>query len=565
MSYVCGISSSTAKLLLRHSRSHLDYDYRKLLISYKYHRYIVQRCFTTSNHSKSYNLHKRTSGGQSSLLKKTDAGILGKRTCFHPGVGSSFTNGTPSDADKVTSKEMLVNMFSYVWPKDEPWIRRRVVGALSLLISAKVVNVCVPYIFKELIDWLNVGGFDAQQAILPTGIALVFLYATAKAGSSLFNEMRNYVFAKVAQNSVRHVGRKVFLHLHNLDLNFHLSRQTGALSKTIDRGTRGINFLLSALVFNVVPTMIEVAMVTAAMTATCGWKYAVATLGFLGTYGLFTIATTQWRTKFRVQMNQADQQAGNRAIDSLINYETVKYFNNETYEADRFDKLLQKYEQASLKTTQSLAFLSFGQQFILSGGLGLIMYMSTKDIMAGTMTVGSLVMVNGLLFQLSMPLNFLGSVYREVRQSLIDMQAMFSLLKVSTDIQDKPGALDFVLKPERSSIQFNDVHFEYVSGAPILRGLSFQVPAGKKVAIVGGSGSGKSTIVRLLYRFFEPNSGQVLVGGQDISSLKLDDLRKSLGVVPQVCVCVCAFVDGYYIEQHGRTLRFGAVPRHSIL
>jgi len=461
--------------------------------------------------------------------------IQGKRTCFHPGVGSTGHTTTYTQFGKdVGSNHILKQMLSFVWPKDKPWIRRRVVLALGLLIGAKLVNVSIPFIFKELVDHLNLGNFDtAQGTIITTATALVLAYGIAKGSTSLLNELRNYVFARVAQSSIRNVGRNMFLHLHNLDLSFHLSRQTGALSKAIDRGTRGINFMLSALVFNVVPTTVEVVMVATALYYNCGGKYVAATLGFLGVYTAFTILTTQWRTKFRVQMNAADQLAGNRAIDSLINYETVKYFNNELYEADRYEQLLKKYEVSSLKTTQSLAFLSFGQQAILAGGLLSVMYLAAGDIAAGTMTVGSMVMVNGLMINLSMPLNFLGSVYREIRQSIIDTQSMFSLLAVPTDIYDKPGALDFLLKPENSSIKFEDVHFEYIAGAPILNGLSFEVPSGKKVAIVGGSGSGKSTIVRLLYRFFEPKSGGISIADQDISMLKLNQLRKAIGVVPQ--------------------------------
>ncbi|XP_067951408.1 iron-sulfur clusters transporter ABCB7, mitochondrial-like [Watersipora subatra] len=494
----------------------------------------VGRPLTTTSLKNLQILERRVLIFHSTTFRKTETRVCGRRGCFHPGIGSANSNAATDFGKHVQSREILSSMLTYIWPKDKPWVRRRVLLALSLLVSAKVVNVYVPFIFKQLVDWLNVGGFDTpQQTIMTFGTALVVGYSVAKGSSSLLNELRNYVFASVAQNSVRSVGKNLFLHLHNLDLSFHLSRQTGALSKAIDRGTRGINFMLSALTFNVIPTVVEVVMVSTVLWYNCGGKYVTATLAFLGTYAAFTIFTTQWRTKFRVQMNQADQSAGNRAIDSLINYETVKYFNNELYEAERYDELLQKFEKSSLKTTQSLAFLSFGQQAILAGGLGTIMYLACTDIAAGTMTVGGLVLVNGLVFQLSIPLNFLGSVYREVRQSIIDMQSMFSLLAVHAEIQDKPNAVDFTLKPEDSSIRFNNVNFEYVPGAPILRDLSFDVPAGKKVAIVGGSGSGKSTIVRLLYRFFEPQSGTISIANQDINLLKLTDLRKVLGVVPQ--------------------------------
>nr|KAG5693476.1 hypothetical protein BaRGS_006466 [Batillaria attramentaria] len=268
----------------------------------------------------------------------------------------------------------------------------------------------------------------------------------------------------------------------------------------------------------------------------CGGQFALVTLGCIGAYTAFTLIITQWRTRFRVMMNKADAEAGNKAIDSLINYETVKYFNNEKYEADKYDVHLKKYEQASLKTTTSLALLNWGQNAIFSVGIAAVMVMASQNIMQGTMTVGDLVMVNGLLFQLSLPLNFLGSVYREVRQSLIDMHTMFNLLSLSTHIKSDVGAPVLQVSPPESTITFQDVVFEYVPGQRILQGLSFTVPSGKKIAIVGGSGSGKSTIVRLLYRFYDPQAGRILINGQDIRHVDLDSMRRAVGVVPQDCV-----------------------------
>ncbi|RWS29681.1 ABC transporter sub-family B-like protein 1, partial [Leptotrombidium deliense] len=396
-------------------------------------------------------------------------------------------------------------MFGYVWPKDRPHIRQRVLWSISLLIAAKAINVYVPFLMKSAVDFLNANTgntlslTDPTTAIFSTAFAIIIGYGLARSGASLFNELRNAVFAKVSHDSIRRLANNVFRHLHNLDLGFHLSRQTGALSKAIDRGSRGVNFVLSALVFNIVPTVFEVALVSSILYYKCGGQFAAVTLGCIGSYAAFTLIVTQWRTKFRVQMNKAENEAGNKAIDSLINYETVKYFNNEKIEADNYDAFLKAYEAASLKTTTSLAFLNFGQNMIFSASLSAIMLLAANNIIQGSMTVGDLVMVNGLLFQLSLPLNFLGSVYREVRQSLIDMQTMFNLLKLETAVKSKPAAPTLITSLENAYVQFNDVTFGYVDGQKILDGLSFEVPAGKKVAIVGGSGSGKTTIVRLLY------------------------------------------------------------------
>lgn len=317
-------------------------------------------------------------------------------------------------------------------------------------------------------------------------------------------------------------------------MSFHLNKQTGALSKTIDRGSRGINFVLSAMVFNVVPTIVELALVSSILGIKCGAAFAGVSLGCVGVYTVYTLAITQWRTKFRVYMNQAENEASNKAVDSLINYETVKYFNNEKYEAERYDSVLKKYEAANLKTSTSLAVLNFGQNAIFSVALSTIMVLAANEIVKGNMTVGDLVMVNALLFQLSIPLGFLGSVYREVRQALLDMQSMFSLMSIEAKIKDKPTTPALALSRNNASIEFKNVSFEYEPGKPIFRDLNFIIQPGKKVAFVGGSGSGKSSIVRLLYRFFEPAAGgDIFIGGQNIKSVELDSLRKSIAIVPQ--------------------------------
>ncbi|XP_058460836.1 iron-sulfur clusters transporter ABCB7, mitochondrial isoform X2 [Malaya genurostris] len=454
-----------------------------------------------------------------------------RRKGHHPASGENIGS---YEGPEITATDMIRAMATYIWPKDDALVRKRVLISLGLLGGAKVLNVCVPFMFKMGVDNLSSLSMDTvPQAAASMTIAVLLGYGIARAGAAGFNELRNAVFAKVAQHSIRKIATNVFLHLHNLDLQFHLSKQTGALSKTIDRGSRGINFVLTAMVFNVVPTIFELALVSSILGLKCGIAYAGLSMGCVGVYSAYTLAVTQWRTKFRVFMNQAENEAGNKAVDSLINYETVKYFNNEMYEAQRYDDVLKKYEMASLKTSTSLALLNFGQNAIFSVALSAIMVMAANEIAKGNMTVGDLVMVNGLLFQLSIPLGFLGSVYREVRQALLDMRTMFTLMGVESAIQSKYNAPPLRIERETASIEFKDVCFKYKNSNPIFDHLSFTISAGKKVAIVGGSGSGKSSMVRLLYRFFEPTSGQILINGQDIREVDLLSLRKAIAIVPQ--------------------------------
>uniref|UniRef100_A0A1B6IDM7 Iron-sulfur clusters transporter ABCB7, mitochondrial n=1 Tax=Homalodisca liturata TaxID=320908 RepID=A0A1B6IDM7_9HEMI len=516
------------------SLRHKENCYRSTSYLQIHHKYLERREEQCRRLSASHYRH-----GKLPLLKPQT------RTCFHPGVsGLSREHMSLGTNQPVNSKQMLEGMLTYIWPKDDPSIRNRVKLAVGLLVGAKLLNVSVPFLFKFAIDDLNTkvaasGGeaflnfSSAPDTVLSTAVAILVGYGIARAGAAGFNELRNAVFAKVAQHSIRRIARNVFLHLHNLDLSFHLSRQTGALSKTIDRGSRGINFVLSAMVFNIVPTTFELALVSSILGLKCGAGFALLSVGCVGLYSAFTLAITQWRTKFRVFMNRAENEAGNKAIDSLINYETVKYFSNEKYEADRYDQALKKYEDASLKTSTSLALLNFGQSAIFSGAMAMAMVMAAKQIAQGNMTVGDLVMVNGLLFQLSVPLGFLGSVYREVRQALIDMQTMFTLMTQEPKIKSKEGAQHIPITRDNSTIEFRNVNFSYVPGKPIFDNLSLTIPAGKKIAIVGGSGSGKSSMIRLLYRFFEPTSGDIFIGGVNIKDIDLDCLRKSISIVPQ--------------------------------
>ncbi|CAF1494631.1 unnamed protein product [Didymodactylos carnosus] len=421
---------------------------------------------------------------------KSFIGIIKRK--WHPGHSSAFSQDLGIKDKPITTRFILRAMFDFIWPKAGKKVKIRVLIAFSLLLVSKLLNISVPFMFKYLVDELNKGRTlkvdTTESAIISMVTALLIGYGAARAGSALFGELRNAIFANVAHRSIRELAKKVFTHMHNLDLSFHLSRQTGALSKAIDRGTKGISFILSALVFNIVPTIFEVGLVSGILWYKFGLSYAGISIGCIAGYTAYTLAVTQWRTKFRADMNKADNEAGNKAIDSLINFETVKYFNNEAHELERYDKTLSQYEVASIKTQTSLAMLNFGQNAIFSLGLTGIMLLAASGIAEGSMTVGDLVAVNGLVFQLSMPLTFLGSVYREVKQSVTDMETMFRLTMIEAADKEKAPKLD--ISQAASSIIFDNVTFGYLKEQNILDKLSFEVPSGKKVAIVGGSGSG---------------------------------------------------------------------------
>ncbi|KAK2059466.1 ABC transporter [Colletotrichum caudatum] len=431
-------------------------------------------------------------------------------------------------ADWAIMKEMS----RYLWPRDSVSTKVRVALAVSLLIGAKVLNVQVPFYFKSIVDTMNIDfGATGGTAATIAG-SMILAYGATRIGATVFQELRNAVFASVAQKAIRRVACNVFDHLLRLDLTFHLTKQTGGLTRAIDRGTKGISFLLTSMVFHILPTALEISMVCGILTWQYGANFAAITVLTMVAYTAFTIWTTAWRTRFRRQANAADNRASTVAVDSLINYEAVKYFNNEKFEVARYDKALQAYEKSSIKVATSLALLNSGQNIIFSSALTAMMYLAADGVAHGTLTVGDLVMVNQLVFQLSVPLNFLGSVYRELRQSLLDMETLFSLQKVNVSIRDAPDAKPLAL-PKGGEIRFDNVTFGYHPDRPILRNLSLTIPAGKKVAVVGPSGCGKSTLLRLLFRSYDAQAGRIFVDDQDIRHVQLDSLRRAIGVVPQ--------------------------------
>ncbi|KAK4497826.1 hypothetical protein PRZ48_010480 [Zasmidium cellare] len=427
---------------------------------------------------------------------------------------------------------IIKDMSHYLWPKNDFNTKFRVGLSVGLLIGAKVLNVQVPFYFKSIVDSMNIDFAVVGGTAASVAGAAIFAYGATRIGSTVFQEFRNAIFASVSQSAIRKVAGNVFHHLLKLDLNFHLSRQTGGLTRAIDRGTKGISFLLTSMVFHIIPTALEISLVCGILTYQFGWKFAVLTIGTMAAYSWFTIATTAWRTKFRKQANAADNKGATVAVDSLINYEAVKYFNNEAYEAKRYDGALKNYQDASIKVATSLAYLNTGQNLIFSSALTAMMYMGAQGVATGQLTVGDLVMINQLVFQLSVPLNFLGSVYRELRQSLLDMETLFNLQKVNVQIKELPNAKDLILN-KGGEIKFENVSFGYRPDRPILQNLNLTIPAGKKVAIVGPSGCGKSTILRLLFRFYDVQGGRITIDGQDIREISLESLRKSIGVVPQ--------------------------------
>ncbi|KAK0204993.1 P-loop containing nucleoside triphosphate hydrolase protein [Desarmillaria ectypa] len=444
-------------------------------------------------------------------------------------VASSSSEVTVAEQRK-SDWNIVKRLMENVWPKNDRKTRATVVLGFGLLISGKLLNVQVPLIFKSVVDSLNVD-ITAPAAAWTIAGSLILGYGAARIGATVFGESLNAVFANIGQRAIRKVARETFGQLLNMNLQFHLSRQTGGLTRAIDRGTKGIAFILQAVLFRIIPTALEISLVCGILTYKFSWDFAAITLATLAAYTWFTVRTTSWRTRFRREANKADNAAATSAVDSLINFEAVKHFNNEQYEISQYDRHLKDYEMLSTRITTSLAFLNSGQNVIFSSALTMTMFMAAQGVMNGTMTVGDLVMVNQLIFQLSFPLNFLGSIYREMRQNLLDMEILFKLREKNPPLEDVPGAppLDF----RGGAIRFENVNFGYHPDRPIFRNLSFTAPAGKKVAIVGPSGCGKSTVFRLLFRFYDPDSGRIFIDDQNIHDIQMASLRQSIGVVPQ--------------------------------
>ena len=417
--------------------------------------------------------------------------------------------------------QTIRTLLPYLWG-----YRGRIAAALACLVLAKVANVGVPVLMKKIVDSL-----DPRIAVLSVPLALLVAYGLLRLSTTVFTELREFLFAKVTQRAVRRIALTVFRHLHALSLRFHLARQTGGLTRDVERGQRGISTLIGFALFSILPTLVEISFVSAILIARYDWTFMAITAVALGLYILFTISVTEWRTHFRRQMNELDSKANTRAIDSLLNYETVKYFGNEEWEAQRYDESLQHWERAAVLSQTSLSGLNIGQSAIIAIAVALIMWRATAGVVAGTMTIGDLVLVNAFMIQLYVPLNFLGVIYREIKQALADMERLFRLIEEYAEITDAPDARPLVV--DGAAVRFEHVDFAYEPNRQILHDVTFTIPAGHNVAVVGPSGSGKSTLARLLYRFYDLASGRITIDGQDIRDVQQASLRATIAIVPQ--------------------------------
>ncbi|MBT4089350.1 MAG: ABC transporter ATP-binding protein/permease [Deltaproteobacteria bacterium] len=433
---------------------------------------------------------------------------------------------TETDTENRSPWLTIKDLLTYLWPVGRTDLRTRVLLAMIFLAAAKIITVYIPFLYKSAVDSLSL---DGNMLALPLGV--IIAYGSARVLTQVFGELRDFVFVRVAQHAQRTISLSTFKHLHALSLRFHLERQTGGLSRVIERGTRGIQFVLTFSLFNILPTIFEIMLVTIVLFVKLDIRFAAITFFTISGYIVYTLAVTSWRLKFRRQMNAKDSEANTKAIDSLLNYETVKYFGNEGHEYKRYDEALAGYEFSAIRSQTSLSILNVGQGFIIGVGLVVVMALAGSGVVQGQLTIGDFVLVNTFLIQLFLPLNFLGFVYREIRQGLIDMEKMFELLDINAEVRDPIDARS--LKIENGVVEFKNVSFGYSEDRGILRNISFTVPAGQTVAIVGPSGAGKSTISKLLYRFYDVSSGSITIDGQDIQSVTQQSLRDAIGVVPQ--------------------------------
>jgi ABC-type transport system involved in Fe-S cluster assembly fused permease/ATPase subunit len=432
----------------------------------------------------------------------------------------------PATAAVRSDWATLARLLPYLWA-----YKYRVLAALACLVAAKAANVGVPLLLKELVDALAIPVND-PRAVLVVPIGLLLAYGLLRLSTSLFTELRELVFAKATEGASRSISLQVFRHLHALSLRFHLERQTGGMTRDIERGTRGVQSLISYSLYSILPTIVEVGLVLTILAVKFDAAFAWITLAALVAYIIFTVLVTEWRTKFRKQMNELDSHSHTRAIDSLLNYETVKYFNNEAFEAKRYDDSLDKLRRAKLKSQSTLSLLNTGQQLLIAVALIAMLWRATEGVVAGRMTLGDLVMINAFMIQLYIPLNFLGVIYREIKQALTDLEKMFGLLEREREVRDAPDAIELHADAP-PVVRFEGVSFAYEPSRPILHELSFEVPAGHTVAVVGPSGAGKSTLARLLYRFYDVGGGRITIAGHDIRQLTQDSLRRAIGIVPQ--------------------------------
>ncbi|MCB1529228.1 MAG: ABC transporter ATP-binding protein/permease, partial [Hyphomicrobiaceae bacterium] len=442
--------------------------------------------------------------------------------------------GVPGLDARADHWTVLMGLLPFVWPQGRPDLRLRVVLAFVVLTIAKLVTISVPIFYKAAVDWLTehapaAGGPAGVLALTATG--LIVAYGGGRVLMMILNQIRDLFFTKVGQHAVRQLNNRTFRHLHRLSLRFHLERRTGGLSRVIERAARAIELIIRMGLLQLAPTVLELLLVCGVLLYFFNWIYVVIVLATVVAYMLFTFSASEWRIHIRREMNESDNDANTKAIDSLLNFETVKYFGNEDMESRRFDAAMARYEKAAIKTYYSLGVLNSGQSFIYTVGMTLVMWLAARGVMSGTYTVGDFVMINAMMIQLYMPLNFMGTVYREIKQGLVDLETMFALLQEHPEVEDKPGAVP--LKVPHGTIRFNDVSFSYDPERQVLHDVSFEVPAGKMVAIVGPSGAGKSTISRILFRFYDIQSGAVTIDGQDIRDVTQASLRAAIGVVPQ--------------------------------